>query len=99
MFLPFTDFFLKSHRILTRVYEGHRVSLVVMASMDITGYQAATVGMEQKAKRAWPALKDHVVKKEMREKMAQTLTTETGSSVHGRVMMTVTLVFSRYGMH
>jgi len=70
-----------------------------MASMDITGYQAATVGTEQKAKRAWPALKDHVVKKEMREKMAQTLTTETGNSVHGRVMMTVTLVFSRYGMH
>ena len=60
-FLQFTDFFLNSHRILTRVYEGHRVSLVVMASMDITDYQAATVEMEQKAKRACLALLDHVV--------------------------------------
>ena len=67
--------------------------------MDITGYQAATVEMEKKAKRAWLALKGHVVKKEMREKMAQTPTTETGNSVHGRVMTTVTLLFSRYGMH
>jgi hypothetical protein len=33
--------------------------------MDITGYQAATVEMEQKAKRAWLALKGHVVRKEM----------------------------------
>jgi len=38
----------------------------------------------------------HVVRKEMQEKMAQTLTTETGNSVHGRIMTTVTLLFSRY---
>ena len=43
------------------------VLLAVMVLMDITGYQAATVEMDRKAKRAWLALKVHVVKKEMRE--------------------------------
>jgi len=51
--------------------------------------------MERKAKRAWLVLKGHVDRKAMREKMAQTVITETGNSVRGRVQTTLTLAFSR----
>ena len=40
----------------------------------------------------------HVVRKEMRGIMGQTLTTETGNSVRGRVKTAVILVLSRYSI-
>ena len=86
------DWLLKSHRILTRVCKDHRVSLVFLVAMDITGYQAAMVEMEQKVIKAWLVLLDHVVRKETQGKMAQTLTTETGNNVRGGVKTAVTLV-------
>ena len=81
-----TDFF--NHRIPTRVCKDHRVSLVFLVAMDITGYQAATVEMEQKVTKARLVPLVHVVRKETRGKMVQTLTTETGNSVRGGVKTT-----------
>jgi len=63
--------------------------------MDITGYQAATVEMERKETKAGLVPLGHVVRKETRAKMAQTLTTETGNSVRGGVQTAVTLDLSR----
>ena len=89
-----TDFF--NHRIPTRVCKDHRVSLVFLVAMDITGYQAATVEMEQKVTKARLVPLVHVVRKETRGKMVQTLTTENGNSVRGGVKTAVTLDLSRY---
>ena len=66
--------------------------------MDITGDQAATVETEQKGTKVWLVPLDHVVRKETRGKMVQTLTTETGNSVRGGVKMAVTLDLSRYSL-
>ena len=66
--------------------------------MDITDYQAATVEMERKGTKAWLVPLDHVVRKETRGKMVQTLTTETENSVRGGVKMAVTLDLSRYSL-
>ena len=62
--------------------------------MDITGYQAATVEMERKETKARLVPLGHVVRKETRAKMEQTLTTETGNSVLGGVQTVVTLDLS-----
>ena len=72
-----------------------KVHLVSLAVMDITGYQAVTVEMAQKVRRAWLVHLGHVVLKETQDKMVQTLTTETGNNVRGRVRTAVTLVLSK----
>ena len=90
-------FTINNHRIpLARVCKDHPVCQVFQVAMDITGYQAATVEMEQRAREVWSVPLGHVVRKEPLEKMAEMMTTETGNSVRGKIMMDVKLAFSRY---
>ena len=59
--------------------------------MDITGYQAATAEMELKVKREWQVPLDHVVRREKREQVEQTLITGIGNSARGKTTTVVTL--------
>ena len=59
--------------------------------MDITGHQAATAETVLKAKRAWQAPLDHMVRREKWDQAEQTLIAGTGNSARGRVTMVVTL--------
>ena len=63
--------------------------------MDITGYQAVTVEMVLKVRRAWQAGLGHMVLKGKLDQKALILITETGNSVRGRKAINVTLAFYR----
>ena len=75
-------------------YQALTVPKVRRAQLAVLGHvvlkekkaqQALQARVGEKAKRAWLALLDHVVLEEIQDKMEQTLTTETGNSVRGKV--------------